>query len=383
MKQMPLITVAVAGLSLCCARKLLSNYGVQCSDVHRLRVKELRSHLAKNNVECIGCVEKGDFTSKAMGLCDAPEEVHLSEQPLLNDASLAGQQSWMAITVLAIGITPLLLGLFFTLMRDGRTKPVKHSENHEAIASDASCRICLSDECEPGDELFQPCRCTGTMQYVHKSCLNKWRLNGDNPHSYYECPQCHYQYNLRRLPLADFVASPALSKRIAQFSVILCIWPFACLAQLLFGHLFYTKLVWLQSAFVGFLMFGLLVHIAYGSFVIGWQNTLWLSVGAPFHALFRGFCDQEYIVAPGTVVTVLFECAIILAKVGLQVSVNLVFAAVYSVTRALMRKMETAILGQVLAFYETSKREPMNTFEHMGRQNVYDEDDDDEEEEEQ
>jgi hypothetical protein len=381
MKQMILITVAVAGLSLCCARKPLSNYGLQCSDVHRLRVKELRSHLAKHNVECIGCVEKGDFTSKAMGLCDASEEVHVSEQSLLNEASLAGQQSWIAIIALAIGITLLLFMAFLTLMREGRTKPVKQSENQEAIASDATCRICLDHECEPGDELFRPCRCSGTMQYVHKKCLKEWRVSGDNPHSYYECPQCHYQYNLRRLPLADFVASPALSKHIAEFSVILCISAFACLAQLLFGHLFYTKLVWLQSAFVGFLMFGLLVLIAFGSFVIGWQNTLWLSIGAPFQALFQDFCDQRYLFYPGTVLTFLFEAAIILAKEGLLVSVSLVFAAVHSVTRALMRKMETAILGQVLAFDESSKREPISTCEHMGLQIVYDEDDDDEEEE--
>jgi hypothetical protein len=379
MKQMMLVTVAVAGLSLCGARKQLSDHGLQCSGVHRLRVKELRAYLGQHNVECNGCVEKHEFISKAMGLCDASEEVHLSEQTSLNAASFARQQSWMAIFL--ISYLPLLMFLLFKFMRHGKMKPFKHSENHEAIGSDATCRICLSDECEAGDELFRPCRCSGTMQHVHKSCLNSWRLNGDNPRSYYECPQCHYQYNLKRLPIADFVASPVLSKFVARFSVILCLWPFACLAKFLFGHLFYTKLVWLQSLFWGFLVFGLLVHIASSFCWIGCENTLWASFGVPLYALLQAFSDEKYIITPGTVVSVIFECAVILARVGLEVGVNLVFVNMHSATRALLRKMETAILWQVLAFDESSKREPMKASEHIDRKYDCDEDDDDEEEE--
>ena len=35
------------------------------------------------------------------------------------------------------------------------------------------CRICLENE--EATSLISPCNCTGTQQYVHKECLNKWQ----------------------------------------------------------------------------------------------------------------------------------------------------------------------------------------------------------------
>jgi len=58
------------------------------------------------------------------------------------------------------------------------------------------CRICLEGP-EEG-RLFSPCLCRGSMQMVHVECLNEWRRSSQNPHSYYQCQQCHYQYQLRR-----------------------------------------------------------------------------------------------------------------------------------------------------------------------------------------
>lgn len=36
------------------------------------------------------------------------------------------------------------------------------------------CRICLSDENETLNPLFSPCKCAGTMQYIHLNCLQEW-----------------------------------------------------------------------------------------------------------------------------------------------------------------------------------------------------------------
>jgi hypothetical protein len=36
------------------------------------------------------------------------------------------------------------------------------------------CRVCLDDE---GLDLQSPCRCTGTMQWVHRQCLTTWRTS--------------------------------------------------------------------------------------------------------------------------------------------------------------------------------------------------------------
>lgn len=39
------------------------------------------------------------------------------------------------------------------------------------------CRICLGDEEDQDNDLICPCKCSGTMQYIHNECLREW-LNG-------------------------------------------------------------------------------------------------------------------------------------------------------------------------------------------------------------
>ena len=50
-----------------------------------------------------------------------------------------------------------------------------------------NCRICL----EGGGHFIYPCRCGGTMKYVHEECLLKWfRVN----HYPSRCEICHYTF---------------------------------------------------------------------------------------------------------------------------------------------------------------------------------------------
>jgi hypothetical protein len=53
------------------------------------------------------------------------------------------------------------------------------------------CRICL----ETGNALINPCSCKGSAEYVHTSCLEKWRgLDKDlKKHTY--CDVCNSKYN--------------------------------------------------------------------------------------------------------------------------------------------------------------------------------------------
>ncbi|CAJ1408165.1 unnamed protein product [Effrenium voratum] len=70
------------------------------------------------------------------------------------------------------------------------------------------CRICFDSEtsAETG-RLFSPCRCQGSMRFVHVSCLNNWRAASCNERSYYSCDACHYEYRLQRLWVADVLLS--------------------------------------------------------------------------------------------------------------------------------------------------------------------------------
>jgi E3 ubiquitin-protein ligase DOA10 len=36
------------------------------------------------------------------------------------------------------------------------------------------CRICLQEENETLNPLFSPCKCSGTMKYIHVNCLKEW-----------------------------------------------------------------------------------------------------------------------------------------------------------------------------------------------------------------
>lgn len=64
---------------------------------------------------------------------------------------------------------------------------------------DKFCRICHDSEDNGADgRLFRPCRCSGTMAWVHVECLDKWRRASANSQSFYRCDQCHYEYQFGR-----------------------------------------------------------------------------------------------------------------------------------------------------------------------------------------
>merc|ERR1719422_744311 len=57
------------------------------------------------------------------------------------------------------------------------------------------CRICQLPGVEPSNPLISPCRCLGSIRYVHNNCLLKWlevssRRRSGPP----SCELCQYQY---------------------------------------------------------------------------------------------------------------------------------------------------------------------------------------------
>eukprot|EP01112_Ceratiomyxa_fruticulosa_P011870 TRINITY_DN3265_c0_g1_i4.p1 TRINITY_DN3265_c0_g1~~TRINITY_DN3265_c0_g1_i4.p1 ORF type:complete len:335 (+),score=43.65 TRINITY_DN3265_c0_g1_i4:733-1737(+) len=59
------------------------------------------------------------------------------------------------------------------------------------------CRNC--HETEPA-EFIAPCRCAGSIKYVHRQCLNDWRAFSPNPSSFTTCDVCHFPYVLKNEP---------------------------------------------------------------------------------------------------------------------------------------------------------------------------------------
>ncbi|KAL7639212.1 UNVERIFIED_CONTAM: hypothetical protein RMT77_010746 [Armadillidium vulgare] len=63
-----------------------------------------------------------------------------------------------------------------------------------STASMPMCRICHFPQGEGPDTLISPCRCSGTMQFIHESCLKKW-LDVSKSKKAASCELCNYQYN--------------------------------------------------------------------------------------------------------------------------------------------------------------------------------------------
>lgn len=82
------------------------------------------------------------------------------------------------------------------------------STNSDASAENI-CRVCRSGA-SPGQELLYPCKCSGSIKYVHEDCLNEWlKHSGKN-----ECELCKHRFTYtpiykstmpKRLPITVLV----------------------------------------------------------------------------------------------------------------------------------------------------------------------------------
>lgn len=75
--------------------------------------------------------------------------------------------------------------------------PVKSSKYQSPAASSGPiCRIC--HEGDGKEDLVSPCRCTGTVGLVHKSCMERWLSTRTNTND--RCEICNYTFVTARYP---------------------------------------------------------------------------------------------------------------------------------------------------------------------------------------
>ena len=64
----------------------------------------------------------------------------------------------------------------------------KHNKCIEKTEEDEQvCRVCYD---KIDSKLIYPCKCTGSIKWIHESCLNKWIAASKKDF----CPQCKYNY---------------------------------------------------------------------------------------------------------------------------------------------------------------------------------------------
>ncbi|RWS31758.1 E3 ubiquitin-protein ligase MARCH1-like protein [Leptotrombidium deliense] len=72
------------------------------------------------------------------------------------------------------------------------------SSSNSSLLSDPNspmCKICHMNA-KDGDPLISPCRCAGTMQFIHCGCLMRWsEISSKKSRKPLSCELCQYQYH--------------------------------------------------------------------------------------------------------------------------------------------------------------------------------------------
>ena len=94
----------------------------------------------------------------------------------------------------------------------------------------------------PGEEFIRPCRCSGTLKYVHSSCLRNWRSTSTNAMS--RCSVCRFEYETTKNHWFDTLNSAqgmvAVSASIIFLGVIISGWTILQLTQFYNGDIIQT-----------------------------------------------------------------------------------------------------------------------------------------------
>lgn len=99
------------------------------------------------------------------------------------------------------------------------------SSSTVVVLDEPLCRIChmgVEGEGASVDKLISPCKCSGSMQYIHCGCLLKWlnvsnKTNEDKPLS---CELCYYEYVWRKKFNFNEIKFPRCSLRDVCYHLI-------------------------------------------------------------------------------------------------------------------------------------------------------------------
>lgn len=70
----------------------------------------------------------------------------------------------------------------------------------DAVAEvEKSCRFCLACDHSLERPLIAPCGCKGSMKYVHRQCLDEWRVQCFNPKALVQCTICSTPFQIRHV----------------------------------------------------------------------------------------------------------------------------------------------------------------------------------------
>lgn len=90
--------------------------------------------------------------------------------------------------------------------------PPVYDEDKASVQSIAYCRICFSGD-EPNDVLISPCRCSGSMGYIHRSCLTRWLEQKKGSRGSAKCELCRFVFHRHKKFKVKSCRMPPVSRR--------------------------------------------------------------------------------------------------------------------------------------------------------------------------
>ncbi|PJF19820.1 hypothetical protein PSACC_00375 [Paramicrosporidium saccamoebae] len=90
------------------------------------------------------------------------------------------------------------------------TRPLRGKEPpHQTLAEQLTHLLGGQEREEevPNDGFVSPCRCSGSMAWVHRRCLRIWRSKSPRRDSFYQCEQCFTPYHFRRTILSMLLSN--------------------------------------------------------------------------------------------------------------------------------------------------------------------------------
>ncbi len=82
--------------------------------------------------------------------------------------------------------------------------------------------------------MLRPCRCSGSVSWVHLDCLNQWRATSTQ--AYFRCSVCHYEYRIQRTRIATLLMQEEVVMAIALLMILALIFLLGVIAATIIAH---------------------------------------------------------------------------------------------------------------------------------------------------
>jgi hypothetical protein len=73
---------------------------------------------------------------------------------------------------------------------------MEDSEEEEEEKDILVCRACQKED--KRECLVAPCGCRGSQKFIHRDCLDEYRLTSKNPRAFYQCIRCSIYFKIRK-----------------------------------------------------------------------------------------------------------------------------------------------------------------------------------------